>query len=86
VYRSIDILFRDCRRSVSGLLRNRVYALSASANDTFLVRLLKPDSTALFLPRVDILDSPAISFSSSTPPIWDASNSPRPPTGLTSWW
>jgi len=42
--------------SVSGVVRNRVYALNASANDTFLVRLLEPGSS-LFRPQADILDS-----------------------------
>ncbi len=43
--------------SVSGVVRNRVYALTAAAGDTFLVRLLQPDPRSLFKPRVDILDS-----------------------------
>ncbi len=42
--------------AVAGLIRNRVYGLSASANDSFLVRLLHPDAGSLFRPRVDIYD------------------------------
>lgn len=42
--------------SVSGLIRNQVYTLPASANDVYLLRLLHPDATSLFRPRVDIYD------------------------------
>ena len=43
--------------SVSGLLRNRFYSLNASANDTFLIRLLQPDPSSLFRPHLDVYDS-----------------------------
>ena len=43
--------------SVSGLLRNNIYTLSAKAGDNFLLRLLKTDATTLFRPRIDIYDS-----------------------------
>jgi YD repeat-containing protein len=43
--------------SISGVLRNKVYSLTASANDTFLIRLLKVDPAAAFRPRLDIYDA-----------------------------
>jgi YD repeat-containing protein len=43
--------------SISGLLRQNVYTLSAKSGDSFLLRLLKSDPTTLFRPRVDIYDS-----------------------------
>ena len=42
--------------SVSGLIRNQIYSLSASAKDSYLVRLLRPDANSLFRPRLDIYD------------------------------
>ena len=42
--------------AVSGLIRSQVYALSASAGDAYLVRLLRPDANSLFRPRLDIYD------------------------------
>ena len=42
--------------SITGLVRNQVYSLSASAQDSYLVRLLRPNSNSLFIPRVDIYD------------------------------
>ncbi|MGD0772418.1 MAG: RHS repeat domain-containing protein [Candidatus Solibacter sp.] len=42
--------------AISGLIRNQVYSLTASANDAYLVRLLHAGTNSLFLPRVDIYD------------------------------
>jgi YD repeat-containing protein len=42
--------------AVTGLIRNQVYGLSASANDSYMVRLLRPDANNLFRPRLDIYD------------------------------
>jgi YD repeat-containing protein len=42
--------------SVTGVLRSRMYSLTASAGDTYLIRLLQPDPSSLFRPRVDIYD------------------------------
>ena len=42
--------------TVSGLIRNQIYSLSASANDSFMVRLLRPDANSLFRPRLDVYD------------------------------
>jgi YD repeat-containing protein len=43
--------------SVAGVVRNRVYSLTASAGDTFLVRLLQPDPRSLFKPHLEIVDA-----------------------------
>ena len=43
--------------TVTGLIRNQVYGLSASANDVYMVRLLRPDAGSLFTPRLDIYDT-----------------------------
>jgi YD repeat-containing protein len=43
--------------SISGVLRSHVYSLTATAGDLYLIRLLQPDATNLFRPRVDIYDS-----------------------------
>jgi YD repeat-containing protein len=42
--------------SISGALRMHVYSLTATAGDNYLVRLLQPDATNLFRPRLDIYD------------------------------
>ena len=42
--------------AINGLIRSQVYALSASAGDAYLVRLLRPDANTLFRPRLDIYD------------------------------
>jgi YD repeat-containing protein len=42
--------------AISGLIRNKVYSLSANANDSYLVRLLRPDANTFFRPRLDIYD------------------------------
>jgi YD repeat-containing protein len=42
--------------TVSGLIRNQVYALPAAANDVYLLRILQPNAGSLFRPRVDIYD------------------------------
>ena len=42
---------------VTGLIRNQIYGLSASANDSYMVRLLRPDAGSLFRPRLDIYDT-----------------------------
>lgn len=42
--------------AVTGLIRSQIYRLSASANDSYLVRLLRPDANSLFRPRLDIYD------------------------------
>ncbi len=43
--------------SVNGPLRNSIYTLAAKAGDAFLLRLLRPDRTSLFRPRIDIYDN-----------------------------
>jgi YD repeat-containing protein len=43
--------------AVTGLIRNQVYGLSANANDSYMVRLLRPDANSLFRPRLDIYDT-----------------------------
>ena len=43
--------------SVPGLIRNQIYSLSASANDSYMVRLLRADGSILFRPRLDIYDA-----------------------------
>ena len=43
--------------AITGVIRNQVYSLSASANDSYLVRLLRPDASSLFRPRLDIYDT-----------------------------
>jgi YD repeat-containing protein len=43
--------------AVAGLIRSQVYTLSASAGDSYMVRLLHPDATSLFQPRLDIYDA-----------------------------
>jgi YD repeat-containing protein len=42
--------------SVPGLIRNQIYSLAASANDSYMVRLLRADANSLFRPRLDIYD------------------------------
>ena len=42
--------------AVNGLIRSQVYSLTASAGDTYLLRLLRPDASSLFRPRLDIYD------------------------------
>jgi YD repeat-containing protein len=42
--------------SVPGLIRNQIYSLAASAKDSYMVRLLRPDANSLFRPRLDIYD------------------------------
>ena len=43
--------------AINGLLRSQVYSLSASANDSYLVRLLNPGANGFFRPRLDIYDT-----------------------------
>ena len=43
--------------SVAGLIRNQIYSLAASANDAYLVRLLRVGANNLFRPRLDIYDA-----------------------------
>jgi YD repeat-containing protein len=54
--------------TISGLIRSNVYGLSASANDSYLVRLLRPDANSLFRPRLDIYDKTgaAVQFVNTT--------------------
>ena len=42
--------------AINGLIRTQIYTLSASANDSYQVRLLRPNATSLFTPRLDIYD------------------------------
>jgi YD repeat-containing protein len=42
--------------AINGVLRSHVYSLAANAGDNFLIRLLQPDPSVLFRPRVDIYD------------------------------
>ena len=42
--------------AVNGLIRSQVYGLTASAGDSYLLRLLRPDAGSLFRPRLDIYD------------------------------
>ena len=43
--------------SISGLLRSHIYSLPASAGDNYLIRLLQPNPSSLFRPRVDVYDA-----------------------------
>ncbi|HTS63237.1 MAG TPA: RHS repeat domain-containing protein [Candidatus Acidoferrales bacterium] len=47
---------------ISGLLRAHIYSLPASAGDNFLIRLLQPNPTALFRPRIDVYDGAGTSL------------------------
>jgi YD repeat-containing protein len=42
--------------AINGLIRTQIYTLSASANDSYQIRLLRPNATSLFTPRLDIYD------------------------------
>ncbi len=42
--------------TINGLIRTQIYTLSASANDSYQIRLLRPNATSLFTPRLDIYD------------------------------
>ncbi len=42
--------------AINGLIRSQVYGLTASAGDSYLLRLLRPDAGSLFRPRIDIYD------------------------------
>ena len=42
--------------AITGLIRSQVYSLTVSANDSYLMRLLRPNANSLFIPRVDIYD------------------------------
>jgi YD repeat-containing protein len=48
--------------SITGLIRSQTYSLSASANDSYLLRLLRPDANSLFRPRLDIFDATGASI------------------------
>ncbi|MCX6633196.1 MAG: YD repeat-containing protein [Candidatus Solibacter sp.] len=48
--------------AISGLIRGKVYSLAASAGDSYLLRLLRPDANSLFRPRVDIYDKSGASI------------------------
>jgi YD repeat-containing protein len=42
--------------AINGLIRTQIYTLSASANDSYQIRLLRPNATSLFTPRLDVYD------------------------------
>jgi YD repeat-containing protein len=67
--------------SVTGLLRNNIYTLNAKAGDNFLLRLLRPDPTALFRPRIDIFDSAGAVVDSITTQDLDRKNFTIPVDG-----
>jgi YD repeat-containing protein len=48
--------------AIDGLLRSQIYSLSASAGDSYLVRVLSPASSSLFRPRLDIYDATGASI------------------------
>ncbi len=50
--------------AITGILGTKLYAVSASANDVFLVRVLRSDQSGAFRPRVDVYDPQANSVTS----------------------